>query len=307
MSKERHQLFPVYKIRLDGGTQPRLKTERAVVESYKDAMIAGAKFPPIDLFFDGEDYWPGDGHYRIAAAKAAGKAKILATIHSGTSRAAWIFSLRANAVHGQPLSRAEKRRATQRVLKDKEWAQWSDHAIARHIGVSHLFVGSVRRGLTRNVSSQTKRIGLDNRIIKTANIGKSTNGISARTARRDAREREAETVELLELARELASLANRYPRFARKLNQLVVHVRWQASQSHVKRSKIVRALLRSPLTTNEICEETLLDNISANTELIALRELGEVENCEARGASECWRLIAPGGGHTEPGPTDVRP
>ena len=44
-------------IRLDGGTQPRAKIDQAVCDDYGERMKAGEKFPAIDVFFDGENYW----------------------------------------------------------------------------------------------------------------------------------------------------------------------------------------------------------------------------------------------------------
>ena len=61
---EKH--LPEY-IRLDGGTQPRAKIDQAVCDEYAERMKAGEKFPPIDVFFDGEDYWLADGFHRISA------------------------------------------------------------------------------------------------------------------------------------------------------------------------------------------------------------------------------------------------
>jgi hypothetical protein len=40
-------------IRTDGGTQPRLQLDMAVISDYAEAMASGATFPPITVFYDG--------------------------------------------------------------------------------------------------------------------------------------------------------------------------------------------------------------------------------------------------------------
>jgi hypothetical protein len=46
------------KIRLDGGTQPRKEIDEPMVQHYTEILLEGKdKFPPIELWFDGKDYW----------------------------------------------------------------------------------------------------------------------------------------------------------------------------------------------------------------------------------------------------------
>lgn len=59
-------------IRLDGGTQPRAELREDVIEDYAEAMRAGAVFPPVVVYFDGEAYWLADGFHRVKAARGAG-------------------------------------------------------------------------------------------------------------------------------------------------------------------------------------------------------------------------------------------
>ena len=55
-------------IRRDGGTQPRKILDQAAVEAYAEAMKKGAVFPPVTVFYDGEEYWLADGFHRMSAA-----------------------------------------------------------------------------------------------------------------------------------------------------------------------------------------------------------------------------------------------
>ncbi len=189
------QLVDQKLIRLDGGTQLR-ELDQATVAAYAEAKKAGAKFPAIDLFFDGKDYWPGDGFHRFFADKACGHPKTFSRIHQGTQRDAILFSLGANETHGKRRSADDKRRAVLRLLEDAEWKQNSDSWIATAANVSQPFVSSIRREIDKpaetsdpsplrqkieqaagttdlkRFESGTTRKGKDNVVRQTARIGK---------------------------------------------------------------------------------------------------------------------------------------
>ena len=59
-------------IRIDGGTQPRVKINKEHVADLAAALVAGTELPPVDVFHDGSDYWLADGFHRYHAhARAA--------------------------------------------------------------------------------------------------------------------------------------------------------------------------------------------------------------------------------------------
>lgn len=132
-------------IRIDGGTQARVELDQNTVTEYAEAYKTGAEFPPVTVFFDGTDRWLADGFHRYFGAKSAGKTQIYETIVPGTLRDAVLFSLKANATHGLKRSNADKRKAVETLLRDQEWAEWSDRKIAELTGVSITFVGAIRR------------------------------------------------------------------------------------------------------------------------------------------------------------------
>ena len=51
-------------VRIDGGTQPRAKIDLDVVAEYAERLDAGDVFPPVEVVFDGKDYWLWDGFHR---------------------------------------------------------------------------------------------------------------------------------------------------------------------------------------------------------------------------------------------------
>ena len=65
------EFIPLSKIRIDGDTQPRLEVLPEIVDVYRRQMRKGADFPPVEVVFDGSDYWLCDGFHRYKAARLA--------------------------------------------------------------------------------------------------------------------------------------------------------------------------------------------------------------------------------------------
>jgi hypothetical protein len=135
-------------IRTDGGTQARAALDEKTVADYAEAMLRGDIFPEVVVFYDGTDYWPGDGFHRLAATERAQLAEIAADVRQGTQRDAVLYAVGANARHGLRRTDADKRRAVETLLRDAEWSRWSNREIASAAGVSKGFVGDVREELT---------------------------------------------------------------------------------------------------------------------------------------------------------------
>jgi hypothetical protein len=143
------RILDLSNIRTDGGTQPRVAIFQNVIEEYADSLVEGAIFPPIVLFYDGVEYWLADGFHRHAAYKQLGIDEITAEVRRGTRRDAVLFSVGANAVHGQRRTNEDKRRATMTLLEDEQWSKWSDQEIARRVVVSPTTVGTLRKSLSK--------------------------------------------------------------------------------------------------------------------------------------------------------------
>lgn len=137
-------------IRTDGGTQPRDKIDDEVVHRYVEALKAGATFPPIVVYYDGEDYWLADGFHRLKAYRELKRRKVAVEIHQGSRREAILHAVGANAEHGLPRTREDVRRAIDTLLRDPEWSQWSDREIARWCKTSHPTVAARRKLIEQN-------------------------------------------------------------------------------------------------------------------------------------------------------------
>jgi hypothetical protein len=153
-------------IQIEGGTQMRTALNSDVLLEYRDKWDEGFSFPPIEVFFDGVNYWPGDGFHRYWSAHDAGRDTIPCKVTNGTKRDAILFACGANAIHGLRRSSADKRKAVAALLQDKEWNKWSDRKIAEHAGVSHEFVSNLRDQLSEIDSSLAvkERTGKDGKV-----------------------------------------------------------------------------------------------------------------------------------------------
>ena len=162
-------------IRIDGGTQSRVELNQETVAEYAQAFTAGASFPPVVVFFDGANYWLADGFHRYFGARDAGESAIDAEIITGTQRDAVLYSLKANATHGLRRTNADKRKAVETLLKDAEWATWSDRKIAEVCGVSHELARQVRGAICHPLTdSPIRTVERNGKTYEqnTANIGK---------------------------------------------------------------------------------------------------------------------------------------
>ena len=111
---------------------------------YAAALVDGAVFPPVVVFFDGKSYWLADGFHRVAGHSQAGRTEIEVDVRQGTQRDAILHSVGANATHGLRRSTEDKQNAIRTILLDAEWRHFSDRDIAKRCGVDHKTVGRMR-------------------------------------------------------------------------------------------------------------------------------------------------------------------
>jgi len=146
------------KIRIDGGTQSRVKIDENVVAQYADEMLNGDEFPPVVLFHDGQDYWLADGFHRYFANKRINSPGISAEVKDGSVRDAILHGIKANNKHGLRPSNEDKRKGVMTMLKDIEWQDYSNRDVAEICGVSHTFVNAMRKELEGSGNSSTVKV-----------------------------------------------------------------------------------------------------------------------------------------------------
>jgi hypothetical protein len=143
-SRPRVETLAIAEIRQDEEIAAR-GVDPDIVAEFQERMTQGDEFPPLQVMRDGDGVnWLWDGWQRLEAATRKGVESIDCAIRKGDRRAALLMSAGANATHGLRRSAEDKRRAVQKLLRDAEWANWSDREIARQCKVSPTFVGEVR-------------------------------------------------------------------------------------------------------------------------------------------------------------------
>ena len=139
------------------------------------SQITRLIYPPIVVFHDGTDHWLADGFHRLHAIFMTSEKAIEADVRQGTRRDAILFSVGANASHGLRRTNQDKRRAVETLLRDEEWAAWSDRKIAEACGVSHEFVRQSRPAICQPLTDEAPRKVERNGVtyeMNTAAIGK---------------------------------------------------------------------------------------------------------------------------------------
>jgi len=132
-------------ITLDISLQMREKINEEVVEEFYQAILKGAKFPPIVLFHDGNKYHIGDGWTRIFAHKKAGLEIIEADVRMGSYDQAMDYALKmANDGHGQRYTNSDKRKKVLKAVYLERYKDLSSRKLGDACNVSHEFVAKIR-------------------------------------------------------------------------------------------------------------------------------------------------------------------
>jgi hypothetical protein len=116
--------------------------EEKAVEDYAEAMGAGESFPAGRRL-------PRRGDQLAGRRSPQGRCRAPRRTYGDPGRGALgrptrrsAVAIWANARDGVSLTRADRRRAVEGLLRDEEWREWSDRQIARHCGVDHKTVGA---------------------------------------------------------------------------------------------------------------------------------------------------------------------
>ncbi|WP_128429353.1 transcriptional regulator [Streptomyces cyaneus] len=117
-----------------------------------------AELPPI--LVHRETMRVVDGMHRVHAMILRNQRTLAAQWFEGDERDAFTHAVEANARHGLPLSREERREAVLRILQYHP--EWSDRSIAKLSGLSAKYVAAMRRQ-AGDEGTQPVRIGIDGR------------------------------------------------------------------------------------------------------------------------------------------------
>jgi hypothetical protein len=138
--------IPMAAIKAGPAIQQRVNgTSEEVVAEYAQAMRAGDKFPPLDVFSkDDGTFHLADGFHRFEAHRRRnedGEQEIECRVHHGNRDDALFFACGANA--GLRRGPSDQRKAIASLLGIRP--EWSDREIARRCKVSPTLVAKVRK------------------------------------------------------------------------------------------------------------------------------------------------------------------
>jgi Homeodomain-like domain len=147
--------------------------------------------PPVLVLIDADGLRLLDGFMRVDAARALGRSWVRVQWVHGDEAAAMEMAVRANASHGLPLSRPQRRQAGLRLLALAPG--WSDRRIASACGVDPKTVGRWRRDAAARSGgemphlSTEDRVGADGRRYLSAEELEARRGVARRLLRDDSR------------------------------------------------------------------------------------------------------------------------
>jgi hypothetical protein len=143
-------------IRIDGDTQFRKNISQKNINYYAECMEEGDVFPPMEVTFDGSEYWLWNGFHRYHAYAKIGIDEVEIDYRPGTQEDAQDLALGANSDHGFGLTKADKKNKVQWVLSQERYKGLSNIQIAALCKVSDTFVAAERDPAVRKKQEQNR-------------------------------------------------------------------------------------------------------------------------------------------------------
>jgi hypothetical protein len=143
---------------LSGVDSPRISGESP--EHVETLAAAQTELPPIIVHR--RTMQVIDGLHRLKAAKLRGETKIAVRFFDGNTAEAFVLAVKSNIAHGLPLSLADRKRATERIIISHP--QWSDRMVASVVGIAAGTVAEIRKQIPDTSTFASSRIGQDGRV-----------------------------------------------------------------------------------------------------------------------------------------------
>lgn len=137
----------------------REELDNDTIERYAESL---EQLPPIVVFNIGDNsYLLADGFHQVKAAERLGRKEIEVELRQGTKQDTEEYAALANLRHGKPLTRAERRKAVERMLMLHP--ERANNWIAQDMGVSENTVKRYREELesTSQIAKLNSFIGED--------------------------------------------------------------------------------------------------------------------------------------------------
>jgi hypothetical protein len=191
VAKPKRIWVPLDNLVRDPGLQMRTSlpdglTDPATVERYREAILEGEEFPPLEAVFDDKTYWLFDGFQRAAAMELAGKGSVECLVFAGAHQDALLRAIAANAHHGLTRSVNDCRRALTTLLDTPELLQ-KVLVHAKERGGVHLALATtccISKGLVYKVLEERNLRVVGGKIVKkgTLTIQNNSSGLDSSAA-----------------------------------------------------------------------------------------------------------------------------
>lgn len=153
--------MPVSRVPIDSlsaGKSPRSSGENL----HHVRMLADSHNPLPPVIVHRPSMCVIDGMHRLRAARLRGEREIDVQLFDGDERSSFVLAVKANTMHGLPLSLADRKAAASRIINF--FPHWSDRLIASVTGLSAKAVATARRSCPADAKQQLdKRVGRDGR------------------------------------------------------------------------------------------------------------------------------------------------
>ncbi|MEV5595270.1 ParB N-terminal domain-containing protein [Streptomyces sp. NPDC052496] len=151
-----HTVVDVETSSLSVSDSPRISGEN---QEHIDLLaVADAPLPPIVVHRD--TLRVIDGVHRLRAAERRGRHTIPVRFFDGDDADAFVLAVESNTSHGLPLTKADRKRAAERIIASHP--VWSNRMIASITGVAPATVAKVRRRMPADAAAE-RRVGQDGR------------------------------------------------------------------------------------------------------------------------------------------------
>lgn len=144
----------------DKRVQLRDPATRRPVERYAEALTNGEVFKPVAVYLDPGTlgFWLSDGNSRLEAAGEAGLTTFDVEFRLGDHRAAMLAAAEANTRHGLSASLDDRRSAGRALLRDAEWATWSNRHLGRIVGLAPQSIERLREAMEQEARTQGREV-----------------------------------------------------------------------------------------------------------------------------------------------------
>lgn len=118
------------------------------------------RLPPI--LVDRQTMKVIDGMHRLMVASLKGRETVEVRFFDGSAADAFLWAVKENVAHGLPLSLADRRAATARIILSHQ--ELSDRALGELVGLAARTVASIRRSVASGTSPSDRRVGRDGKV-----------------------------------------------------------------------------------------------------------------------------------------------